>query len=398
MAVLLAAKGCRRPAPPPAPPPATVTVSHPVQQSVLEWDEYTGRLAAMQVIDVQARVGGLVVAMPFQEGGLVQAGELLAEIDDRPYQAQLDARLAEVGEAAAQVRLADIDYRRIEAISVESRSSTELDSAAAALDRAKAMLAGAEARVAEARLSIEWCRVVAPIDGRVSRKIVTPGNLISGDQGQGTLLTTITSVDPIYCYVDVDESSSLKYAALARAGSRVSARQAPIPTQLQLANEVGFPHMGVVDFVDNQVDPATGTVRGRGVFSNADGWMLPGLFARVRIPGSGRYDTLLVPDAAVLSDQSETLLMVVNAKNVVEPRPVTLGALFGDLRAIQKGVRPEDRVIINGLVHARPGVAVTPVDGGFSLAALPPDLPATPAPASAPAITAPESTTREAHP
>jgi len=244
-------------------------------------------------------------------------------------------------------------------------------------------VAGAEARVAAARLNVEWCRVLSPIDGRVSRKHVTEGNLISGADGQGTLLTTITSVDPIYCYVDVDEASSLKYAALAREGSRVSARQARIPTRLQLANETNYPHVGEVDFVDNRVDPDTGTIRGRGVFSNADGWLLPGLFARVRIPGSGRYDATLVPDSAITTDQSTKLLMVVDAKNVVEARPVRLGALFGDLRSIVSGVGPEDRVIINGLMSARPGAVVKAVEGQISLESLPPEMSPTTAPAVA---------------
>ena len=383
---LLVVTGCdRKAAARSAPPPPTVTVAHPVVRTVMEWDEYTGRMAAVREVDVRARVGGLLMSAPFKEGALVKAGDLLAEIDVRPYQAQLDAMVAQVAVAKAQVRLAEIDYQRIEGISADARSRTEFDTAGANLERARAALAGAEAQVAAAKLNVEWCRVEAPIDGRVSRKNVTEGNLISGADGQGTLLTTIASVDPIYCYVDVDEASALKYAELAREGRRISARQARIPIRLQLANETGFPHVGEVDFVDNRVDPDTGTIRGRGVFSNADGWLLPGLFARVRIPGSGRYDAVLVPDAAISNDQNAKLLMVVNAKNVVEARPVRLGALFGDLRAIVSGVGSEDRVIINGLMSARPGTTVTPVDGVISLESMSPEM----TPTSAPAVAVP---------
>lgn len=386
LAALIATAGCDRKALSKAtPPPAAVTVARPVVRSVMEWDEFTGRLSAVEEVDVRARVGGLVMSIAFKEGGLVSAGDVLAEIDARPYQAQLDAMLAQVAESKALVRLAEIEHARVTDIPADSRSKTEFDTAAANVEKARASLAGAEARVAAARLNVDWCRVVAPISGRVSRRYVTAGNLISGADGQGTLLTTITSVDPVYCYIDVDENSALKYAALARAGSRVSARQARIPTRLQLANETGFPHVGEVDFVDNRVDSETGTIRGRGIFPNRDGWLLPGLFARVRIPGSGRYDAMLVPDAAVLTDQNSKMLMVVNAKNVVEPRPVQLGALFGELRAIASGIGPEDRGIINGLVHARPGATVQPIEGNVALDSLPPEMSPASAPSSAPA-------------
>lgn len=355
--------GCSQTAPNPTPPPPTVTVATPVRRTVMEWDEYTGRLEAVEFVEVRARVGGLIVAIPFQEGGLVRAGDLLVEIDVRPYQAELAARQALVSEANARVSLAAIEFKRIDSLPQDVRTATEYDNAAAMLEQAKAQVAAAQAQVEAARLNVEWCRVTAPISGRIGRRLVTPGNLISGGADPGTLLTTIMSIDPIYCYIDADERSILKYAELARAGQRVSARQARIPTFLQLADEAGFPHQGEVDFVDNRVDPATGTIRGRGVFPNSDGWLLPGFFARVRIPGSGKYEALLVPDAAVQTDQSQKLLMSVDDKNVVQPRPVKLGALFGELRAIESGIGPTDRVIINGLMLARPGAKVTPIEG-----------------------------------
>jgi RND family efflux transporter MFP subunit len=353
-----------------APPPPTVTVAQPVPHSVLEWDEYTGRLEAVEFVEVRARVSGLVMSVPFREGSIIKQGELLVEIDVRPFQAELDARLAEAAEAAAQVDLATIEFHRIETIPPEARSNSEMDTAAAELERTKALLAGAEAVVQLARLNVEWCQVTAPISGRVSRRYVTPGNLISGGSGQGTLLTTITSVDPMYCYVDVDERSVLKYWRLAKTGERISARHARIPTELQLADEQGFPHRGFVDFVDNRVDPSIGTIRGRGVFANPDGELVPGMFARARIPGSGRYDTMLVPDAAVVADQNARVLLVVNEKNIIQPRTVKLGALFGGLRAIAAGIGPDDRVVINGLMHARPGAVVNPMDGAIALDSL----------------------------
>ncbi len=360
-------------------PPPTVTVAVPVQRSVIEWDEYTGRLEAVEFVEVRARVGGLIVSTPFHEGGLVAAGDLLVEIDARPFQAVLDEAIAAEAEAAAQLKFANIEFDRIQKIPESARSSTELDRASATLEQAKAVCAGTAAAVAAARLNFEWCRVVAPISGRVGRKLVTQGNLISGGTGQSTLLTTITSIDPIYCYVDADERSILKYAELARAGRRVSAREAEIQCFLQLSDEKGFPHEGVVDFVDNRVDPLTGTIRGRGVFRNSDGWMLPGFFARIRIPGTGRYDTLLVPDAAVMTDQNQKILFVVDENSVVHPRTVKLGALFGDLRSIASGVDSDDRVVINGLVHARSGVKVKAIDGSFSLDSLSSDVSQTPA-------------------
>lgn len=359
-------------------PAPTVTVAHPVKHSVVEWDEYTGRLAAVDFVEVRARVGGLIMSMPFQEGAIVDEGDVLVEIDARPYQATLDQARADADQAAAQFELATIEFNRIENIPDTARSKTEIDNAAASLAQAKAVLAAARANVELAQLNVEWCHVRAPITGRVSRRLVTPGNLISGGSGQSTLLTTITSIDPIYCYVDADERSVLKYADLARAGRRVSARQARIPCVMQLSDEEGFPHHGIVDFVDNKVDPMTGTITGRGEFPNPDGWLLPGYFARVRIPGSGRYEAVLVPDASVITDQNQKVLYVVDASSTIRARQIKLGALFGNLRAIESGLSTEDRILINGLMQARPGLKVKVETGTISLESLPaePDEPA----------------------
>jgi membrane fusion protein, multidrug efflux system len=353
------------------PPPPLVTVAQPVEREVIEWDEYSGHLAAVDYVDLRARVSGYVTSAPFEEGALVRAGQTLVTIDVRPFQAELDSRLADVARAQAQVEIAEIEANRLRRLMPQQAAAPfEYQTAEATLRQNQAVLAGAKAAVESARLNVEWCNVTAPINGRVSNKYVTPGNLISGASGQGTELTTIASIDPIYCYMDVDERSVLKYQRLAREKKRVSAREARIPCFMQLANETGFPHEGVIDFVDNRIDPTTGTMRGRGVFPNPGGWLAPGFFARVRVPGSGLYKALLVPDSAVVSNQSEKFLMVLGPDNVVQARHVELGSLFGELRAITSGVTLQDHVLISGLVRAQPGVKVIPQPGTISTASM----------------------------
>jgi len=354
--------GCRKPAAPRPPVIPSVTVAHPVRHEVFEWDEYTGHLAAVETVDLRARVSGLVVAAPFEEGSIVRKGDLLIEIDVRPFQAELDTKLADVAKALADVELARIEMKRMEGVPPEARSSVEFDTSASALKRTEALLAGARAAVEASRLNVEWCRVTAPIDGRIGRKLVTPGNLVTGGSGAGTLLTRINSVDPIHCYIDVDEQSVLKYQRLAREGKRTSARDAQIPCLLQLSHDNGPPIGGVVDFVDNRMDSGTGTIRGRGVFPNPDGRLTPGFFGRVKIPGSGRYTATLVPESSILTDQNQKVLMVVGANDVVETRPVALGSLLGRLRVIERGIEPSDRVVINGLLQAQVGGKVAPRD------------------------------------
>jgi RND family efflux transporter MFP subunit len=364
--MLLVVAGCRPNKPAqgamPAPPPPEVTVAHPIEQEVMEWDEYTGNLDAVEAVNLRSRVSGMIVAMPFEEGALVKQGDVLVEIDERPFQAELDAKTAELARAAAQVRLTEIDFNRIKGLSAGAVSSTEYDTSEATLRQAQAAEAAAQAAVAAAQLNVEWCKVIAPIAGRISRRYVTPGNLVTGGNDQGTLLTRIASIDPIYCYVDADERSVLKYQRLSREGKRASAREAQLPCYLQLSDEKGFFHEGMIDFVDNWMDPTTGTMRARGIFPNPDAFLVPGFFARVRIPGSGRYRAVLIPDAAVMSDQSQKLVLVVDAEGKVVPRPVKPGALFGTMRAVQEGLTVEDRVIINGMLRARPGTKVTPTE------------------------------------
>lgn len=375
---LALASGCTPSAAPPPPRVPSVTVARPVQREVIEWDEYTGRLAPTDLVEVRARVSGLVVAAPFEAGSIVKQGDTVVQIDARPFQAELDARIGAESQAKAEVELAQIALRHLEDVPEESRSAIEHETLIAQLERARASLAQASATVESARLNVEWCRVTAPISGRISNRWIDPGNFITGGSGSGTLLTTITSIDPIYCYVDVDERSVLKYAELAREGKRTSARQARIPAFLQLADEKNYPHEGEIDFVDNRIDAATGTIRARGVFKNENGWMVPGLFGRVRVPGSGRYLAMLVPDAAVTADQDQKVLMVVDAGNIVRARPVKLGALFGEFRAVTSGITLDDRVVINGLMSAPPGAKVNPTEAQFSTESYAPTAPGSP--------------------
>lgn len=353
--------GCNKPPEPPPPPPPAVTVAYPIRQEVIEWDEYTGHLQAVETVEIRARVSGFIEKATFNEGNLVEKGQVLFVIDPRPFEAELAQQQAEVKRAQAQHRFAANEFKRLEDLRPRGGASeSEVENARQRMLEAEAAIAAAEASVEAAKLDVEFTKVTAPISGRISRKYVTPGNLINGGPGEATLLTTITSIDPIYAYMDVDETSVLKYQRLALQNKRTSAREMGIPVYMGLSNEEGFPHEGVIDFVDNHIDPNTGTLRARGVFNNPAGYLTPGMFVRLRVPGTGRYQATLVPDTAVGADQDQRFILVVNAENVVERRAVRLGALFGGLRSVEQGISTEDRVIINGLMRARPGAPVNP--------------------------------------
>jgi RND family efflux transporter MFP subunit len=355
--------GCRKPPEKPTPPPPAVTVAKPIWREVIEWDEYTGRLEPVEMVEVRARVSGYIEKAEFAEGSLIKAGDTLFEIDVRPFAAALAKAQADVQRGEAQLAYATNEFKRLESIrSTGVASELELENARQRMKEAEAVVAGANADTREAQLDVDWCKVTAPISGRISKKYVTPGNLVNGGTGNTTLLTTIASVDPIYCTIEADERSVLKYQKLSAEKKRVSARDSKIPCVLALANEEGFPHEGLVDFVDNQIDPQTGTLRARGVFHNPNGYLLPGMFARVRIPGSGRYKALLVPDAAIGTDQNQKFLLVADANNVVQYKLVKIGALFGGARVIEEGITDQDRVIINGRQRAMPGVTVNPTE------------------------------------
>lgn len=346
----------------PPPPPPNVTVSKPVAEEIVEWDEYTGRLEAVDTVDVRARVSGYLESIHFKDGQTVKKGDLLFVIDPRPYQAELDRALAQSKLAKARLSLAENDLSRAKhLLSARAISEEEADTRASDEQVAEASVEQAEADVNAARLNVEFTQVRAPITGLISRKFVTEGNLINGGTG-GTLLTTIVSLDPVYCYFEADEQSYLRYTNLELEGKMPDSRKGESPAFMELSNETGYPHKGYVDFIDNRMDPNTGTIRGRGVFPNPDNTLTPGLFARMKITGSGQYKALLVPDEAVGSDQSQKFVMVVNPENMVEYRQVTLGPRVNGLRVIRQGVGPDDRIIVNGLQRAMPGMKVSPVE------------------------------------
>jgi RND family efflux transporter MFP subunit len=346
-------------APPVIPP---VSVAHPIPRKVNEWDEFTGRLYSPETVEVRARVSGYIEKVHFKEGSDVKQGDLLFTIDQRPYQAVVDRLKAELGAARARAELAGGEAKRAEGLAATKAISTDTFETRlkTATEAAQSVLA-AEAALQAAQLDLEFTEVRAPIAGRISNARVTAGNLITGGStANATLLTTIVSFDPIYCYFDADEASVLRYRQLYREGKRVSALFEPIPAEMALGNEQGFPHKGRIDFVDNQLNPATGTIRARGVFPNADKLMSPGFFARVRIPGNGEYDAVLIRDSAIGSDQGRAFVLTVDDNDTATYRAIKPGPIIDGLRVVREGLKESDRVIVSGLMTARPGLHVQP--------------------------------------
>lgn len=360
-AALLWTAGCKpkTAAAPPAPP--AVSVVQPVARDVVEWDEYIGRLESPETVEVRARVSGYLDKVHFKEGKEIKKGDLLFTIDPRPYQAEYDRAEAEHQRAENQAELAKTEAERAKRlIATKAISEEDYDTKTRTYSVLLSAVRSAKAAQDAARLNLEFTQIRSPIDGRISRALVTEGNLVSGGvSGTGaTLLTTVVSLDPLYLYGDADERAILKYLKLRREGKRVSARDAEIPAEMALADETGFPHKGVMDFVDNRIDPNTGTMRARGVFSNADHSLSPGFFGRIRIPGSGKYPALLIPDRAIGSDQSVKFVYVVNAEKKVEFRSVTLGPMLEGLRIVKDGLKPGEHIIVEGMLRVRPGTMV----------------------------------------
>ena len=344
-------------------PPAVVSVIQPVARDVIEWDEYIGRLESPETVEIRARVSGYLDKVHFKEGKEVKKGDLLFTIDRRPYQADYERAEADHQRAESQADLAKSDAERAKnLIATKAISAEDFDTKTKTYTSALAAVKSARAAMDSARLNLEFTEIRAPIDGRISSALVTEGNLVSGGiSGAGaSLLTTLVSLDPLYCYGSADERAILKYIRLSKEGKRESARDKEIPAEMGLADETGFPHRGHMDFVDNRVDPNTGTLRARGVFTNADHSLSPGFFARLRIPGSGKYPALLIPDRALGSDQSQKFVYVVNAEKKVEFRPVKIGPLIDGLRVVKEGLKPGEQIIVEGLLRVRPGVTVDP--------------------------------------
>ncbi|HEU4654970.1 MAG TPA: efflux RND transporter periplasmic adaptor subunit [Steroidobacteraceae bacterium] len=363
LAYLIAASlsGCSSEATPAPPPAPKVSIAAALERDVTEWDEFTGRLEAVQSVEIRPRVTGYIESVNFNEGGLVKKGDLLFVIDPRPYQAELDRAQAELTRAEAHAQLADNDLGRTQKLlSIKAASQEEFDQRVNAQREAHADVAAARAAVESAKLNLEFTRVTSPIAGRVSKAIVTPGNLVTGGSGAASLLTTVVSIDPIYVTFEGDEQVYLKYTELARRGERSSSRDAANPVLMALANEEGYPHRGSMVFVDNQVDPRTGTIRARAAFDNKDAALTPGLFARVKLLGHNSYRAVLVDDRAIGTDQSQKFVFVVDAQNQVQYRSVKIGKLDEGLRIVLEGLAPGEKVVVNGLQRVRPGMQVAP--------------------------------------
>jgi RND family efflux transporter MFP subunit len=355
--------GCARaPSEGPAAAPIPVTVSYPVERYVTDYADFTARIAAVDSVEVRAHVWGYLEKVNFKEGALVKKGDVLFELDPRPYQAMLNQAKAKVAQDEAQLKYDEAEYQRnLNLVRAGAVSRSDLDKTAAARGVDLANIAADRAMVASRQLDLDYTKVTAPVSGRVSRYVVTVGNLVqSGDQAGGTLLTTIVSVDPMYAYYDVDERTVQRVSQLVREGKVKWARKTEWPVSLGLATEEGFPHQGTINFVDNQVNPKTGTLRVRGVFPNKDESLSPGFFARVRLPIGPPHQALLVSDRAIDTDQGQKIVYVINEKNEVVSRPIRVGELHDGLRAVDDGLKPGQRVIVNGLQQVRPGITVEP--------------------------------------
>jgi membrane fusion protein, multidrug efflux system len=360
LAVALA--GCGdKPAPQAAVGPPPVTVAQPTKRTVTDWDEFTGRFEAVEEVQVRARVGGFVSSVQFRDGAFVNTGDLLYVIDARPFEAIAEQADGQLADARAKAELARRELDRALTLNqTQAVSDSVVDQRRQALQAAKAAQLQAEGALKAAHLNIEFTHVLAPIGGRVSRHLVSAGNLVQGSESGSTLLTSIVSLDPIHIYFDMDEATYLRNNRLYFEGKRPSSRETPNPVQVALTGEIRPSHDGKMDFLDNRLDVSTGTLRGRAVIPNKDFSILPGQFGRVRLIGSAPYEALLVPDTAIATDQSRKIVFVVRDDDTVEAKPVTLGPLEEGLRVIREGLKPEDRVIVDGLQRARVGAKVSP--------------------------------------
>jgi RND family efflux transporter MFP subunit len=359
-ALVLASCGEKQQAQAPSGPlPPSVSVANPVEKKVVEWDEYTGRFDALDTVEVRARISGVLTEVKFTDGAVVKKGDLLFVIDPRPFQRVLDRGRAALQGAKVRLDFAQKDLERARPLLSNNTISQQVfDQRNQAVKMAEAEVLSAEASVRSAELDVEFTQIHAPITGRISRKLVSEGNYITGGSGSGTLLTTIVSTDPIYFYFDISEADFLKYKRLFEKGARPSSRETANPIEVGLQGDTGFPYRGQMNFVDNRIDPSTGSLRERATFQNPNGMLLPGLFARARVIGSGEYNAIMVPDAAITTDQSNRLVFVVADDGTVGAKPVTLGPIIDGLRVIRTGLTPSDWVIVNGVQRARKGIKV----------------------------------------
>lgn len=349
---------------PPTPSPSTpkpmlplpVKTVQPLRREVLDWDEYTGRIEAVESVDIRARVSGYLEEVRFKDGDKVKKGDLLFMIDRRTYAAELKRAEAELERTRTKLELAGNDLKRAERLrQSKAISDEEYDSRSKGLAESTATMHSAEAAVEMARLNLDFTQVRSPIDGRIGRELITSGNLVVGDQ---TLLTTVVSIDPIYVYLDADERSILKYRRLSAKDQRSRGSGGRIVAQLGLIDESGYPHQGFIDYVDPRMDATTGTLRVRGVFPNPGELLSPGLFARVRIHGGSPYPALLIPGRAITTDQDHKYVWVAQPDGGVEYRKITPGGQFGSFRVIKEGLQPDDAIVVDGIAKLRPGVKI----------------------------------------
>jgi RND family efflux transporter MFP subunit len=349
------------------PPPPAVTVAKPIKRTVVDYDEYVGRFAAINSVEIRARVSGYLDKLHFKDGQVVKQGDLLFTIDKRPFQNTLDQARANLVQAQSNVAFTESDYTRGQQL-VRDKTITDqtFEQRAQAFRNAKASVSANEAAVRQAELDMEFTELRAPMNGRIGDRRVSPGNLVTGGTGGNTtLLATIVSIDPIYFEFTFDEASYLRYERLSTAGQDVASRNAGVQVALKLIDESDFDHEGRMDFVDNVIDRSTGTIRGRAVLANSKEIFTPGMFARVRVPGTAPYEALLVPDAAIGTEQARRFVMVVDDQDTGRPKYVTLGQVTKDgLRAIKDGIGPDDRIVVSGLMQARPGQKVKPEEQG----------------------------------
>jgi len=330
----------------------------------VEWDEYTGRTDAIESVEIRPRVSGYIDQISFKDGQLVRPGDVLFVIDPRPYQDLLDQARANLQDADAQRQLQVANFARAERLfQSHVTAKEEYDTSVAGRNEAEAKFAQARAAVNLAQLNLDFTQVKSPIHGRISRQLVTRGNLVQADS---TVLTKVVSVDPIYAYFNIDERAAQKYYNEIQGGQLKDPRASIMPVYLQLEGEAGFPHEGAIDFVDNTYNASTGTLQIRGRFRNNDSSLYPDAFVRVRIAGTPKHDSILITDRAIASDQGQKFVLLVDDNSIVQVRPVELGPVVDGLRVVRKGLGWDDRVIINGLVNARPGSKVTAQPGDMN--------------------------------
>ena len=355
---------------PASPPPPPVTVAKPLVQNITEWDEYTGRFDATEAVEVRARVSGYLEKVNFDDGQMVNKGDILFEIDPRPYQHAVDQAKADRDAADARLGWASSQLERAEALrGSSSMSPATLDERMQDRRAAEATLQQSTAAVQAAELNLGFTKVEAPIAGRVSNRRIDVGNLVTGDPNS-TLLTTIVSLDPIYFVFDMSEADFLAYQRAVERGDLPSTRDQGTVVQAHLPDETDWPYSGTMNFVDNRIDPGSGTIRARALFPNPDHFITPGQFGRLRVPSSNPYDAMLVPESAVVTDQSNQVVMTVAEDGTVVPKPIRLGPEQpGGLRIVREGLTGDERIILNGLVRARPGGKVTPQEGKIEVTA-----------------------------